>query len=707
MTEGNTSPSSGTSGLNEFQARRVRIACQYIDRLLGDIEAILNGSASKSPFPRYLADVAPVQRKTIEDYIARLRAQLVRVLDGQEIAEVKPSIPASRAIRVTLSAIDIAAEELKPQYMRGYGDVSDELATQLNGISGELRSLASRLDRYLCEGADQDLRERLKRLEDSGNDTHLLSRIERIVAERGLVEFRGAIASILSRAEDNCFEIAVFGRVSSGKSSLLNAMLGSSVLPVGVTPVTSVPTHIQYGEVARVVVSFAEAPITVVGIEKLADFAAEQQNPGNAKRVTKIVVALPSDRLRNGVSFVDTPGVGSLATRGTSETLAYLPKCDLGVLLIDAGSTLTSDDLQTIRALQEAAVPIQILLSKSDLLNPADREKVVQYVRQNIASECGTELPVFPVSVVSSNENLLSRWFEQDISPLYDRSKELKAASLRRKIGALSESVIVALKSKARRGGADAGAAKRFRDVEGRLRGATGMIEEASAQCRRQIEGIVRGMPDIFRRIASDMVAETSQKTAAVESSNEVLRASISNCLQEELKVLQSELENLTLRLKSDLAQCAIDLGMADSSSADDIQSIVRGMPVFDPIVPGDLSVRPGYSFFLGKSFAKERIARRIRHRFGRQFEQAFMNYVHVLEEWTRLVIVQVGRRFETYAEQYRAQAERGASGSSLPDDEIRAIEADLESLGAPVDRRSIGVAADHLASEAIGAGNA
>ncbi len=83
------------------------------------------------------------------------------------------------------------------------------------------------------------------------------------------------------------------------------------------------------------------------------------------------------------------------------------------------------------------------------------------------------------------------------------------------------------------------------------------------------------------------------------------------------------------------------------------------------------------------------------------------MNYVHVLEEWTRLVIVQVGRRFETYAEQYRAQAERGASGSSLPDDEIRAIEADLESLGAPVDRRSIGVAADHLASEAIGAGNA
>ena len=35
---------------------------------------------------------------------------------------------------------------------------------------------------------------------------------------------------IVSRMEDPCFEVAVFGRVSCGKSSLLNAVLGEAAL---------------------------------------------------------------------------------------------------------------------------------------------------------------------------------------------------------------------------------------------------------------------------------------------------------------------------------------------------------------------------------------------------------------------------------------------------------------------------------------------
>src|SRR5208337_3222577 len=104
-------------------------------------------------------------------------------------------------------------------------------------------------------------------------------------------------------------------------------------------------------------------------------FATEQQNPGNAKHVTRITITITASRLASGVSFVDTPGLGSLATSGAAETLAYLPKCDLGVVLIDAGSTLTEEDVRTIRALQEAAIPAHILLSKTDLLDRPDCEK--------------------------------------------------------------------------------------------------------------------------------------------------------------------------------------------------------------------------------------------------------------------------------------------------------------------------------------------
>ena len=69
--------------LNPFQANRLRITCQYIDKLLGDVESIVNSTVSKAAFPRYVTDIAPAQRRTIEDYIARVRAQLARILEGQ------------------------------------------------------------------------------------------------------------------------------------------------------------------------------------------------------------------------------------------------------------------------------------------------------------------------------------------------------------------------------------------------------------------------------------------------------------------------------------------------------------------------------------------------------------------------------------------------------------------------------------------------
>ena len=68
-----------------------------------------------------------------------------------------------------------------------------------------------------------------------------------IIDRHGLTEFRPTIGMLLDRAEDTALEIAVFGRVSTGKSSLLNHMIGADLLPVGVTPITAVPTRIGYG----------------------------------------------------------------------------------------------------------------------------------------------------------------------------------------------------------------------------------------------------------------------------------------------------------------------------------------------------------------------------------------------------------------------------------------------------------------------------
>jgi GTP-binding protein EngB required for normal cell division len=673
---------SSADRLNEFQAGRLRITCQYVDKLLGDIQTILNSTTSKAAFPRYAFDVAPAQRQTIEDYIARIRAQLVRVLDGQSIPREEPSIPASRAIHVALGAIDIAVEELKPRYMRGYGDLPEAAVIELNGIIGELRSLVSKLDRYLVEGVGQDLKLRLQRLEQKSNDLELLSKIETAVADHGLVEFRTTIASILDRAEDKTFEIAFFGRVSSGKSSLLNAILETDTLPIGVTPITAVPTRITYGERSSMRVSFAEAPAKTEEVARLVEFATEQQNPGNSRGVTRIVVTLPSARLRDGVTFVDTPGLGSLATSGAAETIAYLPKCDLAVVLIDAGSTLTTEDLQTILTLREAAVPVNVLLSKADLLGPEDRGKIIQYVREHIASECKLDLPVHPVSTLPSFREMLDQWFECEIVPLYDQAQQLRASSLRRKIGILRESVGSALKARMTRGKQSAANSKELiRAAEALLRRTTGEIEEMRSLCEREIAEAAAEIPEVIRSAASRLIASWSRNDSAPVVPGQMVRDAIAHFLQLRVKKLQEALSTFAAQLRLNLKQCASDLGLPSAPGDGEFQAVIRGAPLLDPQPFTSSISRPSFSRLLGHHFAERRVAKRIESQLGRPFLGAVDIYWRLLQEWSDSTVEQLRQLFDTYAEDYRAQAEQALGGKAFDHEELAAVQAILLQL--------------------------
>lgn len=154
---------SNSRSLNSNHERRLSVTCRHIDKLLAEMESALNVSASKLAFPQYVSDLTPAQRCEIEDYIDRIRAQLVRVLEGHGIERPPADIPVSRSLRSYLTFVDIAAEELKPEYMRGYGEVPPEAAVELNGISAELLGLIRKLDQYLMRGIEKNLQERPER----------------------------------------------------------------------------------------------------------------------------------------------------------------------------------------------------------------------------------------------------------------------------------------------------------------------------------------------------------------------------------------------------------------------------------------------------------------------------------------------------------------------------------------------------------------
>ena len=581
-----------------------------------------------------------------------------------------------------LTFVDIATEELKPEYMRGYGEVPPAAAVELNGIAGELQGLVRQLDQYLMRGSRENLQERLERLEQTGDEIAVLKKLESVISEHGLVEFRSTLSMILDRLEDNSFEIAIFGRVSSGKSSLLNAMLGIDVLPVGVTPITAVPTRLLFGETPVVHVWFANRTPEEFDIAHLPEFVAEQLNRGNEKHVIRIVVQLPSPRLREGIAFVDTPGLGSLATRGIAETLAYLPRCDLGVVLIDAGSTLTPDDLQTIQILYDAAIPAMVLLSKADLLTLEDRSRVIAYVKDHIKEELNLDLAVRAVSVMAGSKDLVAQWFEEDIAPLYSQRQELKLRSIRRKLGALRQSIEMALRSRLRR--KDQISPKKveqLRVVEAELRHASGRLEEMKKIARGVANDLEYSSTRTLRFAAATVVEAWSKQGAEDDAVPGIVRGAVTWTVQEETESLRRRMDAMAYKLHETLRATAKVLEVEDVPGEQEFAGVVREMPAFDP---GELDIhltRPFMFGLLGENISRSMVSKRLAGMIGGQLTKCLSAYHALLYDWSERTLGQIQRRFDAYANGYRAQVERLVGDRVSPAEGEGTIRRDLEGL--------------------------
>jgi GTP-binding protein EngB required for normal cell division len=487
---------------------------------------------------------------------------------------------------------------------------------------------------------------------------------------------------ILVRLEDNSFEIAIFGRVSSGKSSLLNTILETDVLPVGVTPITAVPTRLAYAESPAVNVWFANRSPERFEISQLPEFVAEQLNPGNEKHVTRIVVQLASPRLRDGITFVDTPGLGSLATRGAAETLAYLPRCDLGVVLIDAGSTLTTDDLQTIQILYDAGIPAMVLLSKADLLTVQDRSRVIEYVKDHIKKELNLDLTVHAVSVVRESKELLTRWFEEDITPLYSQRQGLKIRSIRRKLGGLRQSVEIALRGRLRR--KDQIPLKKIeqlRVVESELRQASGRLEEMKETARRVGDDLEYSARRTLRIAGASLVESWSLPGSDEKPSSEIVSNAVTQTVQEQTEALRRRMDVLAHKLHETLQTAAKVLEIADVPAEEELSSVLREMPALDL---GQLAVRlkrPAVLTLLGRRVSESFTTKRLTRLIGAQLTRSLSAYRALLNDWSERTLRQVQRRFDAYANSYRAQVARSLGDQELRTGQEDIIRRDLEAL--------------------------
>lgn len=207
---------------------------------------------------------------------------------------------------------------------------------------------------------------------------------------------------LLVRLAEDRFTLAVVGQFKRGKSSLMNAIIGREVLPVGVLPLTSAITVLRYGPKERLLITREDIRLPFPQeepVERLAEFVTENGNSGNAKHVKTACLELPIPFLRRGLEFVDTPGVGSAIEANTITTLNFLPNCDAVLFVTSVDSPLTRVELDFLGRIGRHIGKIFFVINKTDLLAQHERSAALDFVRNVISERTKSkDIRVFPVS---------------------------------------------------------------------------------------------------------------------------------------------------------------------------------------------------------------------------------------------------------------------------------------------------------------------
>ena len=169
---------------------------------------------------------------------------------------------------------------------------------------------------------------------------------------------------------DELFLLVIVGEFNAGKSAFINALVGATVAPEGVTPTTAQINILQYGEVA-----------------------------GRSVTDTSVhVLTAPAPILRD-IRIVDTPGTNAIIREHEVITSDFVPRSDLVLFVTSADRPFTETERAFLERIRAWGKKVVLVLNKIDILGSAPEvEEVRTFVADSARSLLGFSPEVFPVS---------------------------------------------------------------------------------------------------------------------------------------------------------------------------------------------------------------------------------------------------------------------------------------------------------------------
>ncbi len=251
-----------------------------------------------------------------------------------------------------------------------------------------------------------------------------LRELESIAHVAALPQLAGEIhraSESLARGE---LTIVVLGQFKRGKSSLLNAIAGRELFPTGVLPMTAVATALVRGEEGATVLEAGGSSRTIP-LSHVSEYVSEKRNAGNRRGVTRVVIAAPLPDWAEGITFVDSPGIGSPHDANTRAARELLPSADAAIFVLSPDPSVTADEIAFLSEASSHAAKFFFVLNKVDLLSPDNRAELLQYLDEILRERCGfASARIYPTSardaLAGGGVRTPAAWARSGLQALWD-----------------------------------------------------------------------------------------------------------------------------------------------------------------------------------------------------------------------------------------------------------------------------------------------
>ncbi len=213
--------------------------------------------------------------------------------------------------------------------------------------------------------------------------TQDLTELELYAKNLEMENSRTTLNELNEHIKSDRFNLAVLGEFRRGKSTLINALLRTPILPSDLVPTTASVNRITYDAQAHAKVEYFDGNAHEIPINELVDYAT--QDGDKSENVREVTVWYPTVYCANNVDIYDTPGLND-STDMTKATMDVISRMDIAIFTLAATTNFSLSECEFIgeKLLTSNVGRILFVVTRMGEYTEEEQARIIQSIRKRI-----------------------------------------------------------------------------------------------------------------------------------------------------------------------------------------------------------------------------------------------------------------------------------------------------------------------------------